>query len=89
MALQGACLCGLIRYEIAGPLQHAHHCHCGRCRKHHGSSYVSYAFWPLEGFRYLAGEDRIRRFDSSAASASRDTGTPWHRTPGQVCARCK
>lgn len=66
MALQGACLCGLVRYEIAGPLQHAHHCHCGRCRKHHGASYVSYAFWPLEGFRYLAGEDRIRRFDSSA-----------------------
>jgi hypothetical protein len=33
--LTGGCLCGGVRYEIAGALRHASHCHCAMCRKQH------------------------------------------------------
>lgn len=32
----GGCLCGAIRYEIAGPLRPVFNCHCGMCRRFHG-----------------------------------------------------
>jgi hypothetical protein len=32
----GGCLCGAIRYEVAGPLRDVVMCHCGRCRRTHG-----------------------------------------------------
>lgn len=33
---KGGCLCGAIRYEIAGPLRDVVDCHCRMCRKTHG-----------------------------------------------------
>ena len=35
--ITGQCLCGAQRFELDGPLELNHHCHCGFCRKHHGS----------------------------------------------------
>jgi len=32
----GGCLCGAIRYTVAGPLREVVVCHCGRCRRQHG-----------------------------------------------------
>lgn len=32
----GGCLCGAIRYQIAGPLRPVINCHCGMCRRFHG-----------------------------------------------------
>ena len=39
----GGCLCGGIRFEIAGPLRDVFFCHCSRCRRTHGhfSAYSS------------------------------------------------
>ena len=39
--LTGQCLCGAHRFELEGPFEFNHHCHCGYCRKHHGSAFVS------------------------------------------------
>jgi hypothetical protein len=61
----GRCLCGEVAYEISGPLLHAHHCHCGFCRKEHGTPYASYAMAPAAGMRWLRGESQIRRYESS------------------------
>ena len=33
----GGCLCGKVRYEVAGPLRDVIACHCGQCRRQHGS----------------------------------------------------
>ena len=33
---RGGCLCGAVRYEIAGPLRDVVVCHCSMCRKTHG-----------------------------------------------------
>jgi hypothetical protein len=32
----GGCLCGAVRYVVAGPLRDVVVCHCGRCRRTHG-----------------------------------------------------
>jgi hypothetical protein len=32
----GGCFCGLIRYEVSGPLTGVTYCHCSKCRKWHG-----------------------------------------------------
>ena len=36
MAYVGGCLCGAVRYQVAGPLRPVIGCHCGQCRKTSG-----------------------------------------------------
>lgn len=64
-AIQGACLCGTVRFEVDGPLSSMLHCHCSMCRKHHGSPFATLVSAPLMGFRWLAGEDNIDKYASS------------------------
>jgi hypothetical protein len=61
----GSCLCGDVAYEISGPFLEAHHCHCGYCRKAHGTAYASYGMAPAAGLRWLRGESGIARYESS------------------------
>lgn len=63
--MQGACLCGTVRYEVEGPVTWMIHCHCSMCRKHHGALFGTFAATPLMRFRWLAGEDNIERYASS------------------------
>jgi len=63
----GACLCGTLSYEARGPLRALVHCHCSRCRKHHGAPFASMAVAPLEGFRWLEGEGSVVEYASSRA----------------------
>lgn len=75
----GACLCGAVRWEVAGGLQFMHHCHCSLCRKHHGAVFATYVAAPLDAFRYTAGEDQLERFQSSPGWYR-----PWCRHCGSV-----
>ncbi len=72
----GSCLCGAVRYQLDGPFSHLSHCHCSMCRKHHGAPFATWVASPLKGFRLLAGEHHIGRYDSSAG---------WHR---DFCLTC-
>ncbi len=72
----GSCLCGAVRYQLDGPFSHMSHCHCSMCRKHHGAPFATWVASPLKGFRFLAGEHHISRYDSSAS---------WHR---DFCLTC-
>lgn len=62
---RGVCLCGTVQYEITGPFQTMMHCHCSMCRKHHGTSFATWALAPHAGFRFVAGEDAIATYRSS------------------------
>jgi len=73
---EGRCLCGSVRYEVAGPFTTMVHCHCSMCRKHHGTPYVTWAVAPLEGYRLHSGEELIEAYESS----------PGHRRA--FCRRC-
>jgi hypothetical protein len=74
--IAGSCLCGDVAYEITRPFLGASHCHCGYCRKEHGTPYATYAMAPAEGLRWLRGEDAIARYESSPG---------FHRA---FCRRC-
>jgi hypothetical protein len=78
--IEGSCLCGNLRYEVAGPLSRMIHCHCSMCRKHHGAPFATFVGAPLMGFKWYSGEDSsvcyrsseqgVRRFCPTCGSAA-------------------
>jgi len=57
--VQGGCLCGGVRYEITRPFERAGYCHCSRCRKLTGGLAGLNGRVAPEGFRLLAGHERL------------------------------
>lgn len=64
-AIEGSCLCGEIRYEIAGALLSATHCHCSMCRKAHGAAFATYVEVEARNLRFTRGQELIARYRSS------------------------
>jgi hypothetical protein len=42
------------------------HCHCSRCRKHHGTAFGTMVGTPAQGFRWEQGAEHVRGFRSTA-----------------------
>jgi hypothetical protein len=79
--IRGGCLCGGIRFEITraeGPFEL---CHCTRCRKASGSAFVPWLGVRREDFRWLQGQELIRRY----AAPLRDTPPPYRTS---FCGQC-
>jgi hypothetical protein len=66
--LHGSCLCGRVKFEIAGPITAFYACHCGRCRKASGSAHGMNIFVGPDSVRWIAGEDLVTNFALSDAS---------------------
>ena len=62
---KGSCLCGDMTYEFDPPYNEMHHCHCSMCRKAHGSAFATYISAPPDQLRWISGEDRVVRYESS------------------------
>ena len=68
--------CGGIRYEIDGEIKKITNCHCSLCRKMSGSAFSSGATVPVNSFRFVAGHELLKE---------------WESSPGyfrQFCGRC-
>lgn len=65
MMSEASCLCGSVSWSQRGSLGVMSHCHCGRCRKAHGSAFATYAAGRRDGFE-LHAEVPIGRYESSA-----------------------
>lgn len=76
--LKGSCLCGAVKYEVAGEPKRFFHCHCMRCRKASGTGHASNLFIQPGRLRWLSGEDQLRAF--KPVDARRFTNT--------FCATC-
>jgi hypothetical protein len=63
--LRGSCLCGAVRFVLTTPPLAMGHCHCGLCRKHHGTAFATYIEIAREGFVLQQGLAHIRSFFSS------------------------
>lgn len=61
--IRGGCLCGGVAYEVTGPIEAFHWCHCSRCRKETGSAHASNLFTRPDGLTWLRGEELVKRFD--------------------------
>lgn len=63
--IQGSCLCGAVRFEIAGRPRSLSYCHCTRCRKQAGA-FAAVVMVRREDFRLLQGAEHIRRYTPEA-----------------------
>ena len=67
--IAGGCLCGAVRYEVAGPFLRASHCHCSRCRKHSGAAVLTQGRVRRGDFRLLSGEESLRVYRPAEGAA--------------------
>ena len=63
--MEGSCLCSDLAYQIEGSFIEAHHCHCGFCRKEHGTPYATYGMVPASALKWVRGTEKIARYESS------------------------
>jgi hypothetical protein len=82
--MQGRCLCGDVAWEVQPPLELASYCHCGNCRKHHGAGSNASAAVRDAGFRWLRGQDGIRRYESSPGFFRSFCGRCGSKLPGDA-----
>jgi hypothetical protein len=72
---RGSCLCGSVRYAIAGELGAFGYCHCTSCRKASGSAHAANAPIDRAQLTILAGAERIREYESSPGKLRAFCGT--------------
>lgn len=60
--ISGTCLCGAVAFVIDGKLGPAGQCHCSKCRKVSGTDGNAVFYTAVSSFRWLRGEEVIRRF---------------------------
>jgi hypothetical protein len=61
--VKGRCLCGAVSFEIESPRAEVSICHCGMCRRIHGSP-GAYTSAPTDAYR-IAGKEHIQWYRSS------------------------
>lgn len=71
---EGGCLCGAIRYRVAGQPSDTNVCYCTQCQRQSGAVMPAFAAYPLDRFTLLQGEPVTYRASDSATR--------------QFCARC-
>src|SRR5262245_58349045 len=62
MAINGSCLCGGVAFEMTGKPITATVCHCSRCRKARGVAAANNLAVPLDGLRYVRGEELLTTY---------------------------
>lgn len=65
--LTGGCFCGKVRYEIEPDFLAYRYCFCSRCRKLRGTAHAANIFVKESAFKWLQGEEGIRRYDLEGA----------------------
>ena len=60
----GHCLCGAVRYELAGELGPPVACHCSYCRRAHGSPFSVVSLVRRADFRFTVGEEEVVTWDT-------------------------
>lgn len=80
--VEGRCLCGTVRFAVDA-VRDLSHCHCSMCRKHHGAAFATMARVREEAFRWTAGEDAVRRYESSPGFHRSFCGACGSSLPGR------
>lgn len=74
--LEGGCLCGALRYRIAGPIDWVAHCHCSMCRRTSGAVVVTWLTVPATRFTFIRGAPaRYRSSDHAERTFCPGCGT--------------
>ena len=63
---EGGCLCGAVRYRVAGKICESGYCHCRTCQRQSGSPTVAWFAVAPNAFSYLSGAPKTYRASSHA-----------------------
>lgn len=80
----GRCLCGAVRWTSGASFTHMFHCHCGLCRKLHGSAQATFVAGPGDSFEWLSPTDTVREFASRPFCGNCGSKLPWVDATGRV-----
>ena len=72
--LTGGCLCGAVRYRLAGAPFDAGWCHCRMCQLNSGSPAMVFASVASPDYAIDRGEEHVRRYRSSDKAERRFCG---------------
>lgn len=78
--LQGGCVCGAVRYELASDPFDCGWCHCRTCQLTSGAPAMVFASVPAGDLVWTRGADKVKSFRSSSfghRSYCGDCGTPF------------
>lgn len=64
-SVKGHCYCRAIQFEVEFPTEFCSHCHCESCRTSHGSAFVTWAGVTRKQFKFLSGESKVKKYESS------------------------
>ncbi|WP_418114430.1 GFA family protein [Vibrio scophthalmi] len=59
----GSCLCGNVRFSVAGFSEKVANCHCSMCRKFHGAAFGTLV--GVKGLNWVSGKDLLKEFVAS------------------------
>lgn len=74
--LEGGCVCGALRYRMAGPPMFVHCCHCTWCQCETGSAFVLNAFIEAERLTLLKGAPELVMTPSASGRGQRIARCP-------------
>ena len=60
--ITGGCECGAVKYNVDGELADYSHCHCSICRRLHGAAFVTWGGVSRDEFKYMSGEENLKRY---------------------------
>jgi hypothetical protein len=69
MALRGSCLCGGVRFELAGEFEPRTFCHCTSCKRLSGGVGTANGWAPTDSIRIVGGSELLRTFQPEEGSA--------------------
>ncbi len=64
-AVEGNCFCQSVKYRVEDVEPVASVCHCGFCRRLHGSDYTTFVSVPSEKFRIMEGQEVLTSYKAS------------------------
>jgi hypothetical protein len=74
--LEGSCLCGAIRYQVAGFILDCHACHCRACKKFSGTAHSTVMIGLASNLTWPSGADQLSFFEEAKPN------------PRAFCRRC-
>jgi len=66
---QGGCLCGVVRFEIHGPIRNIVYCHCSQCRKVQGSAFATNGIVNTDDFHVTCGSTELGKYEENPGQA--------------------
>lgn len=60
---KGQCLCGTVRFSVAGSFGEVRYCHCSSCRQTTGTAFSANAKIPLDNWSITHGQGSIAEYE--------------------------